>query len=83
MVTIYGINNCDTVKKARKQLEKQGVDYQFHDFRKDGLDSKVVNQWIKDLGVDTLVNKRSRTWKELNEKQQASLMGAKAADLIV
>ncbi len=83
MVVLYGISNCDTVKKARKFLEQQAVEFQFHDFRKDGLETKQVTRWIKDLGLDIVVNKRSRTWKELSEKQQALLQSAKAADLIV
>lgn len=83
MITLFGISNCDTVKKAKKQLESQGEDFQFHDFRKDGLSQSQVSAWLKDLGHDTLINKRSRTWKELTDQQQKLAMGTGAAKLIV
>lgn len=67
MITLYGIKNCDTVKKARNWLEQHDIAYQFHDFRADGLTEQQVKSWINELGLDTLVNKRSTTWKELDE----------------
>jgi arsenate reductase len=67
MITLYGIKNCDTVKKARAWLEQHNIVYQFHDFRADGLDEPQVKAWINELGLDTLVNKRSTTWKDLDE----------------
>lgn len=73
MTTLYGIPNCDSVKKAKKWLEKQGIDYNFYDFRKDGLTAKQVKQWIGQIGLEKLVNKRSTTWKGLSDSQQASL----------
>lgn len=82
MVTLYGISNCDTVKKARLFLDGRKINYCFHDFRKDGLDPKQVKVWLRKLGTDTLVNKRSRTWKELTPAQQASIDSDRAAELI-
>ncbi|WP_049629246.1 ArsC family reductase [Cellvibrio sp. pealriver] len=72
MITLYGIKNCDTVKKARTWLEKNAITYQFHDFRADGLEPQQIKNWIDALGLDALVNKRSTTWKELDDatKQQ-------------
>lgn len=67
MITLYGIKNCDAVKKARTWLEQHNVDYRFHDFRADGLTVAQVKTWIAEIGLDTLVNKRSTTWKELDE----------------
>lgn len=67
MITLYGIKNCDTVKKARIWLDKHQIAYQFHDFRTDGISESQVNNWINNLGLETLVNKRSTTWKELDE----------------
>ncbi len=67
MITLYGIKNCDTVKKARVWLDKNQIAHQFHDFRADGLTEAQVASWISDLGLETLVNKRSTTWKELDE----------------
>lgn len=65
MTTLYGIKNCDTVKKARQWLEKQHIDYHFHDFRDDGLSEAHLRSWVAELGWETLVNKRSTTWKNL------------------
>jgi Spx/MgsR family transcriptional regulator len=65
MITLYGIKNCDTVKKARKWLEQQHIEYQYHDLREDGLDAATVGEWLDELGWETLVNKRSTSWKAL------------------
>lgn len=73
MTTLYGIKNCDTVKKARAWLENQSIDFRFHDFRADGLSESQVKAWIQELGLDTLINKRSTTWKTLDDKTKASL----------
>src|SRR6478752_3448017 len=72
MTTLYGIKNCDTVKKARDWLTKNNVDYSFHDFRADGLSKDQVKNWITEIGLEALVNKRSTTWKELDESTKAS-----------
>ncbi len=68
MTTLYGIKNCDTVKKARTWLDQHQVNYRFHDFRADGLDEATIRNWVETLGLDTLVNKRSTTWKELDDQ---------------
>ena len=83
MTTLFGIPNCDTVKKARSWLDKHAQAYQFHDVRKDGLDKSTVEQWLSAVGPAVLVNKRSTTWKQLtdNEKSQA-LEGDSAALLL-
>ncbi len=83
MTTLYGISNCDTVKKARNWLDEAGVTFTFHDFRKDGLTSQQVEGWIKSLGWETLVNKRSTTWKGLSEEAKASLNDESVIALIV
>jgi len=80
---IYGIANCDTVKKARKWLEKSGIDYTFHDFRKDGLDQKRLNEWYKNTSWENLLNKRSRTWRELSESDKTDVTQSKASKLIL
>lgn len=67
---LYGIKNCDTVKKARKWLEDQAVPYTFHDFRADGISAKEIQAWEKHVGKDALINKRSTTWKQLTQDQQ-------------
>ena len=81
MITLYGIKNCDTVKKARTWLEQQGIAYQFHDFRTEGLDEQQVEAWINELGLETLINKRSTTWKELDEATKNEFE-AKAVQII-
>jgi arsenate reductase (glutaredoxin) len=83
MITLYGIKNCDTVKKARDWLAKNNIDYRFHDFRADGLDPTQVKNWIVELGLDTLVNKRSTTWKELDENTKADFNEQNAVTVIV
>ena len=82
MITLYGIKNCDTVKKARTWLEQNTIAYQFHDFRADGLEPQQIKSWIDALGLETLVNKRSTTWKELDDatKQQ---FAANAVNIIL
>lgn len=67
---LYGIPNCDTVKKARKCLETANINYTFHDFRKDGLTEEKLKTWLNDVGLDLLTNKRSTTWKQLSDDQK-------------
>lgn len=69
-IDLYGIKNCDTVKKARTWLDKHDHSYTFHDFRSDGIDIEAIARWEKAVGKDSLINKRSTTWKQLNESQQ-------------
>lgn len=65
VITLYGINNCDTVKKARRWLERQHIEYRFHDVRADGLSAKQVKGWLTELGWEVVVNRRSTSWKQL------------------
>jgi len=83
MLTLYGINNCDTVKKARRWLEDHGIEYQFHDFRQDGLDIYQLTSWVENLGWETLVNKRSTTWRGLSDKDKNILSKQQAIDLLL
>jgi len=82
MITLYGIKNCDTVKKSRDWLAKNNIDYRFHDFRADGLDKAQVNNWITEIGLENLVNKRSTTWKELDENIKENFSEKNAALII-
>ena len=83
MITLYGIKNCDTVKKARQWLDDNDLEYHFHDFRSDGLSADSVEQWIAELGWETLLNKRSTSWKQLDPALRESMSedSAKAAIL--
>ncbi|WP_336368053.1 ArsC family reductase [Marinobacter sp. C2H3] len=65
---LYGIKNCDTVKKARKWLDENGIAYEFHDFKKDGLPEGTLTGWEQALGWETLVNRRGTTWRKLPEE---------------
>lgn len=81
-ITLYGIKNCDSVKKARAWLAKQGVEYQFHDFRSDGLETQQVQTWLQEFGL-TLINKRSTSWKALDEQTREALSLDTAVELIL
>lgn len=63
---LYGIKNCDTIKKARRWLETQGIDYRFHDYRVDGLDRPLLDSFIDQLGWEALLNTRGTTWRKLD-----------------
>ena len=82
MITLYGIKNCDTVKKARRWLESNEVEYQFHDFRQDGLDIKQLTAWVENLGWESVVNKRSTTWRNLSDEEKEISSNAKAVKLL-
>ena len=79
MITLYGIPNCDTVKKARDWLTTHGVSYEFHDFKKQGLPLDQVDGWIKAVGFEKLLNRRGPTWRKLDEAVQASVVDAASA----
>ncbi|MFV8820111.1 ArsC family reductase [Haliea sp. E17] len=83
MITLYGIKNCDTVRKARKWLDEHNVDYQFHDFREDGLARERAASWLDALPWDTVVNKRSTSWKALAPAQRESMDKAAALEAIL
>ena len=68
---LYGIPNCDTVKKARKWLEANGLDYAFHDYKKEGADAGKVENWIEAKSVDVVLNKRGTTWRKLSDEEKA------------
>ncbi len=73
MTTLYGIPNCDTVRKARKWLTANGVEFDFHDFRKDGLDEKQLKRWVKELGWEVLLNKRGMMWRKLPDNKKENI----------
>lgn len=82
MITLYGIKNCDTVKKARRWLEDHAVEYQFHDFRQDGLDKTQLKGWVDTLGWEVVVNKRSTTWRKLSDAEKEISSNAQAVKLL-
>ena len=82
-VIMYGIPNCDTIKKARKWLEARGVDYAFHDYKKAGVDEAVLRGWVSDLGWEVLLNKAGTTFRKLPDDDKQGLDTEKAVALMV
>ena len=78
MLKIYGIKACDTMKKAFTWLDQQGIAYEFHDYKKAGAPATEVKRWIKQLGWDTVINKRGTSWKKLPEARRAAMDSADA-----
>ena len=83
-IVVYGIPNCDTVKKARAWLEQAGVAHAFHDFKKSGVPQDRLDAWLRAVGWEALVNRRGTTWRTLDAAQQDRVQGpASAAELMV
>ena len=70
-ITLYGIPNCDTVKKARAWLNERGVDAEFHDYKKQGVPEAALRGWVKALGWEALLNRKGTTWRKLDPAAQA------------
>ncbi len=83
LLVLYGIPNCDTVKKARDWLAQNAVDYRFHDFKKQGLPLDQVDLWLATVGIDKLLNRRGPTWRNLGEAVQASVQDAASAKAVM
>ena len=81
-VTVYGIPNCDTVKKARKWLDANGVEYLFHDYKKAGVDQAKLESWVGEKGWEILLNKRGTTFRKLDDADKADIDSNKAVTLM-
>ena len=73
-LTVYGIPNCDTVKKARSWLTEHGLNYTFHDFKKQGVPAELLPQWLAAVGWHTLVNRKGTTWRKLEEATREAVV---------
>ncbi|MEZ5758499.1 MAG: arsenate reductase [Emcibacteraceae bacterium] len=73
MIKIFGIKNCDTMKKAMKWLDSKGIDYLFHDYRKDGVDEELIRHLVSECGLDVVLNKKGTTWRKLPESVKEAL----------
>jgi arsenate reductase len=73
-VILYGIKTCDTVNKARQWLNENGIDYQFIDFKTTSPEAALLNQWISQSGLDTVINKRGTTWRKLSPDLQQKIL---------
>ena len=82
-VTLYGIKNCDTVTKARKWLDNHSVPYTFHDCRVDGINKTLVNNFLKQIDIETLINKRGTTWRKLSNKEKEIKNKTQALELLI
>ncbi len=82
-VTIYGIKNCDTMKKARAWLEKYGIDYAFHDYKTAGIERERLEKWEKKVGWEMLLNRAGTTFRKLSDKDKAGLDAKKALALML
>jgi arsenate reductase (glutaredoxin) len=81
--TLYGIKNCDTMKKARAWLDGHGVAYAFHDYKTAGLDPATLQRWAKQVGWETLLNRAGTTFRKLPDADKQSLTEAKAIALMI
>lgn len=81
--TIYGIPNCDTMKKARTWLDAHGIAYGFHDYKKAGIDRATLTGWVDALGWEALLNRSGTTFRKLPDADKADLGAAKAIDLML
>ncbi len=81
--TIYGIKNCDTMKKARTWFETQGVSHDFHDYKAEGIDAETLDDWIGKVGWEVLLNKAGTTFKKLPDEQKEGLDATKAKALML
>ena len=83
MIKLYGIPNCDTMKKARKYLADHGVAYEFHDYKKLGIEESLLQDWIKQAGWETLLNRRGMMWRKLSQEQRDSIDEPSAVQLML
>jgi len=83
VTTLYGIANCDTIKKAKAWLVNRGVEYHFHDYRKQGLDIELLQTWVDELGWEALVNRRGTTWRQLAAEVRDSLDTESAIEIML
>ncbi len=82
-IKMYGIANCDTIKKAKKWLEAESIAFEFHDYRKQGIDSEMVSTFCQALGWQNVLNKRGTTYRQLSQEQQDNLNEQSALELLL
>jgi len=82
-IDMYGIANCDTIKKARRWLKNQEIAYTFHDYKKEGISLEVLHAWCEQVGWEALLNKRGTTWRKLSDMDKSDLDQSKAVGLLI
>ena len=83
MITLYGIRNCDTMKKARSWLEKHRVEYDFHDYKVEGIDKAKLQEWIEAVGWETLLNRAGTTFRKLPDESKQDIDEKRAIALML
>jgi Spx/MgsR family transcriptional regulator len=83
MTTLYGITNCDTVKRARQWMAERGVAYEFHDFKKQGVPAEHLERWVASAGWERVLNRKGNAWRGLEPAQQASVVDAATAQQVM
>ena len=83
MIILYGIPNCDTVKKARAWLDERGIAHTFHDFKKQGIEARQLASWSEAAGWETLLNRKGTTWRRLDEVARAGVVDAGSAQALM
>ena len=78
-IKVYGIPNCQSVKKARTWIEERGLEYEFHDFKKAGVPLSALKQWVKVMGWEVVLNKKGTTWRQLPQSEQSLVQDAQSA----
>ena len=81
-VVMYGIPNCDTIKKAKKWLDANGVEYEFHDYKKQGITKSKLKNWCKKVNWEELLNRRGTTWRKLDDSVKDSINKTSAIDVM-
>jgi arsenate reductase len=82
-ITVYGIPNCDSVKKARTWLSDQGLAYEFHDFKKQGVPEAELPRWVAAAGWETVLNRKGTTWRKLDAATQATVVDSASAQALM
>ena len=82
-ITVHGIPNCDTIKKARKWLDANDISYEFHDYKKKGIDKATLTSWCKEVGYEAILNTRGTTWRKLSDEEKSNLTQTKAIALLI
>jgi Spx/MgsR family transcriptional regulator len=83
MITVHGIPNCDTVKKARAWLTEHGVEHHFHDFKKQGVPEAALDHWLASVGWERVLNRQGTTWRKLDAATQAGVTDAASAKALM
>lgn len=83
MITLYAIPNCNTVKKARSWLAENNIEYNFHNYKKLGVDKATLQQWVDELGWEVIINRKGMTWRKLDEAIRESMDADKAIDIML